>query len=909
MGSEGVPQQQGGKKESEAIEQEENHQIFRQRKERISLHGRQAEARLLEDAYKRVRDSPASELVLVHGPSGTGTETLIQQLKEYSSAEAYHCDAKFDQMAYNKPYSVFMQACNQLCEIILESEDLEDIRAKLKETLGPEMHLLLSQVMPGFKKLAGIHTKGNVMPSLSQGLLRLKVVCRSFFNCLCSSKHPIIICVNDLQWADESSLQLIRALISDPNAKHLLIVGAYCDASMKQESIDTYLLHSSENRSSSSPSTTESGGSSLGFDIGTLDIALSNLNVSVVNEMVAELCHKETTKTLELAKAVHRKTDGNPYFVLQYMDLLFSHGMLKLNKSTKELDYNLPEILAEPNSGDDVVSVLTAKVKQLPEQVQAVLHLASYLGYRFSSDVLEMIGATEIPALVATSALYRERIVSALGTGLREGLLERLGDKLYTFSHDSVQESIYSGTTSCKDKELLHLRIGRILLEATKNAATVDEAMLFLAIDNLNRGAAHIISADEKDDLMYLNLEAAKNSAKKATTYATVQYLRTGISLLDDTSWVKHYDLCLEMYSMAADFEHNTGNFVRSDIMVNEVHRNAHSIEECIPVFLVEVSSMGTQGDLGAAVGLGVSILKKLGEPLAKSPNTMRILVEFMKTKLAIKGRSDDELLNLPLMKDSRKLAAMKLLASLSVYAFMWGDRGKDMFMLAQLRMARLSCRYGLAVQSPQGFAGYGIVFSVLDKPDEGIRFGDLATEMTARLEAKEVGCRTQFFRTTMLQVWRQPTRHCDDALVKQYHYGLAHGDTEFAYFAIICHLNFAYLTGTHLDKILEGFRVYCAEMEEFQLVNALWLALPMWQFLEKLRGNEPNPETLRGDIFNYDVVVKEIIAQKQEAALLLPSASMNCDCILYVICIALYFDDFNIACTCASMLRATAKR
>lgn len=842
--------------------------IFQMRKDQISLLGRESETKLLLDAYKRVRDSPASELALIHGESGAGKNALIQHLKEYSgrisestgrgsttAEEAYFCEAKFDQIAYTGPYAVIMEACNQLCEQFLESEDLVDIRAKILKTLGPETRVL-SQVMSGFKKLAGIgpdDEKEQSMRRLSQGLPRLKVVCRSFFHCLCSSKHPIIICFNDLQWSDESSLQLIRALVSDPNAKHLMIIGAYRDDGMDQRLLDTYLLRTNDNQSISTSFNACVGSTSFGYQIGMVDIPLQNLTLDVVNTIVAELCLKETSTTLELSRAVYSKTDGNPYFVLQYMELLFSQGALKLNKLTQELDYSLPDILGRADSADNLLTVLAQKIKLLPEQVQAVLHLASYLGHSFPLDVLELIGAKEIPTLaVTTSVLYRERIVSALGTGLREGLLEEQDEKVYRFAHDSIRESLYSITKSRKDQELLHLRIGRILLDFSKNSKTVDETVLFLAIDNLNRGAAHITLLDEREDLLYLNMEAAKKSGKKAASYKTVEYLRTGISLLDDDKWERHYDLCLAMYSMAAEFEHNTGNFVRSNIMIGEVHRCAKSLEERIPVFLTEVATRGTRGDVGGAIGLGTSILRKLGEPFPKAPNRISVLREFLRTKRALKNRTDDELLALPIMTDATKLAAMKLLASLSVHAFLWGDRGKELFAVALLRMARLTCTFGLCSQSPQGFVGYGIVLcsSILKKTAR--RFGDLATRMFAKLGAREVGCRTVTLRIVMLDVWRQPVQECIGPLLKQYHYGLAHGDVEFAYMAVHTHLVFQYMTGVHLDKVLKGCQIYIAEMEEFQLVNALWLALPFWQMVEKLRGNEPNPHKLCGEVFDY---------------------------------------------------------
>jgi hypothetical protein len=205
----------------------------------------------------------------------------------------------------------------------------------------------------------------------------------------------------------------------------------------------------------------------------------------------------------------------------------------------------------------------------------------------------------------------------------------------------------------------------------------------------------------------------------------------------------------------------------------------------------------------------------------------------------------------------------MKVLSSFVVFSYLW-DSGKNIFVMMLLRMVRLSCKYGLALQSPLGFCAMGVIDASFGIYDEAARFGDLALQMIDELGARNIRSLVSYIRSTMVNVWRVPFIEALDPLHQAFHSGLAYSDLEPAYLSVISYLWCCFTSGIHLDRVIEACRKYVAEMEEYQLSNMLWLILPMLQSFEKLRGNEQHPHCLAGEVFHYESLMSELVANRQ---------------------------------------------
>ena len=851
--------------------------LFQQQLDFIKFQGRERELDDLRNAFDRVSRNEQCELVLVHGVSGCGKNSLLAEFRStlVPKGGCIFAEGTFDPLLHSSDaFDVIINACNQLCSLVTGTNEGE-IRAKLNQRLGFQATILSKQMPALAKILMGVHEssrsaiKSSPSPSncedtpdpIRADLARIKGLYQLFLNCLCSC-YTVVLFLNDLQWSDDTSRQLVQALASDSNSKHLLIIGAYrYESTIQQEKLEKSLLCPLPGGERIDTMSVRNNSSTRDAPVQVVRIALENFNLPMVNDFVKQVTRTKQEDTLDFAKLVYQTTNGNPYFIKQYLGLLHSRGALTRNEKTDEWDYDLEKIGGESVGTETVVKILSEKVNLLPESVRDVLHLASYLGHRFSADILERFDERNSAVSSSSSALHRLRIANAISVGLREGLLEKVEAKLYKFSHNSVQESLYTIIENPRDQEKFHLRIGRTLVHSCTE--TSNDCIFLQAVDNLNRGSAHIQRLTEKEELIRWNLQAARLAASKMSFQATLGYLRKGIGLMDEHKWVRHYSLSLDIFNMAADMELATANFSRCTTLMKEVHLNATSVDDCISVYVTEVAMVGRSGDLGGAITLGMSILKELGEPVPALPSRRRVFAEFLKAKRAIRRRSDVELLGMSRMADQRKLACMKLLSSLVVPSYLW-DSGKNIFIMTLLRMVRLSCKYGLSLESPLAFCGMGVINASFGFYDEAVRFGDLALQMIDVTAARNVRCLVLYIRSTMANVWRVPFIETLDPLFQAFHSGIAYSDLEPAYLSAVSYLWCCFTTGTHLDRVIEGCRKYIAEMEEYQLSNMLWLILPMLQSLEKLRGNEKHPHCLAGEIFDYESLVAALVANKQ---------------------------------------------
>ena len=1004
---------------------------------RTSLQGRGSELVRLVKAYRRVAeedydDTASSELVLVHGVSGTGKSTLVLKLRDHLQTTQAHLRkeddddsfffamGKFDQLQSTVPYQALVQAINALFGQIHRNKTyLKHIRERIHASLGPEVQSLVP-LIPNLARVIGIQRQESypnlpVVPDqaagtpatttaaafkanedakgVSQALTRLKVICRTLIRAVCDPLHPCVLFLDDVQWADEGSLEVIKSLLSDRLSKHLLLICAYRDDEMNPRILERYFLTNKEEDDAMSHDGGGGGGSVSSvssmeddfFRMPVTEISLTSLDLESVNSLVSDFLEVSPSETWELSQVVLTKTQGNPYFVLQYVDLLQSKKLVrrivseegdnddddeeedaesqdggdctpfeekeeeeekkssedeeitnsnvvqpeqKETKPTNEEDQEQKEEEEKQQDGNDaepqpeepagqdkaestkpeaaetttttttttettttatttakttttkpakkkkrgfrsfkleydlntiqkvvsdsVVEVLTAKVQTLPVLVQQVLQIASFLGNRFNVDTLVIVSHHELTvskkAPRVQSALHRERVVNALARGLKEGLVLKVDKNSYEFSHDRVQQTLQAMIENQHDREHLHLRFGMVLWDRINRAKEFDADLMIMAVDNLNRGSAHIPTRRQRFQLAALNLDCAHWAIGKTALFSAVEYVRAGLALLDETAWDEQYSLSMELYGLAAQLEHATGNFVRCKIMIAAIHRNAKTINDRLPAWLTEVDSLASHGDLVGAIHTACDVLKQIGCVIPPKPSKLHLIVEIAAAERATRKWEDDDFLNLPLATDPTVLAQLKLLSTLAICAFSRGERSKHLVLVSTIRAFRISCRYGLTPASLSSFACFGAVKSVLGDRNFGCRFGGIGLTLVNALQMPEVKCRTVYMAYCFSFMFKIPLSQGRDLFLDIYHTGLANGDIDHAYYSAHCHLVLLYMSGAHLSEVEARCRKMCLEMEEFQLTFALGIASSTWQFALNYLGQSVNPSILNGE-------------------------------------------------------------
>ena len=516
------------------------------------LYGREPEMEALLAAFERVSQGK-SEMMLVTGYSGIGKTVLVQEIHQpIVSLHGNFISGKFDKFKRNVPYSALIQAFEELIQgLLTESEPkLKVWQEQLLTALGPNGQVIID-VIPQVELIIGSQPPVPVL-SPTEAQNRFNFVFQNFIRVLAQKEHPLVIFLDDLQWADSATLKLLQTLITDPETQHLFLIGAYRDNEVSAVHPLMLALEGMEK---------------VGATINT--ITLTPLTVFQVNQMVSETLHVDEEKSRPLTELIFSKTHGNPFFVNQFLTMLYEEQLLTFSppdwekkvgnffpstrKSTEDKwwqveggwQWNLAKI-QEMDITDNVAELMSDRIQKLSAGAQHILKLAASIGTQFDLLTLAVINEKS-PAETATS----------LGEALEEGLIEPIHgivsqtsfdqpSKLsYKFLHDRVQQAAYS-LIAAEDKAAVHLRIGRLLLEKSEVAELEDK--IFGLVNHLNIGRDFITQPEERLELALLNLIAGKKAKVSAAYQLALNYLQIGLGLLAsltkeakaEAAWQKH---------------------------------------------------------------------------------------------------------------------------------------------------------------------------------------------------------------------------------------------------------------------------------------------------------------------------------------------------------------------------------
>ena len=488
------------------------------------LFGREREsaalAALLDEAC-----GGATVLALVAGPSGVGKSALVQALQgEVRARRGIFAAGKFDQLQRSTPYAALAQALRSVVRRRLAdpAEVLERWRQALQEAAGPNGQILV-ELMPEL-----VHILGEPKPLVELGpmeaKLRFQTTVLRFVRTLATAEHPLLLFIDDLQWADAASLSLLGELLKEPAGQHLLVVGAYRDEEVGPEHPLNALLSAS---------------AAPGAVTGRL--ALSPLGAEAVAAMVADMLDRPEAEVEELSRLIKDKTDGSPFFVGQFLQLLHERKLLVRDAETGRWRWQR-EAIERAGITDNVVSLLTRRLERLSPELQRALQTAACVGDRFDAELLAHLLGQEA-----------ETVSALLAEAAREGLVVHEGERAheaYAFVHDRVQQAAYEALTA-EERLSLHLGIGRAL-RARYGVACAD-GELFATLYHRNRAAERLTDAEEKRDLAEQNLRAGQRAKASAADAQAVAFLGTAASLLGEEGWTEAPETTFEVHLAMAE--------------------------------------------------------------------------------------------------------------------------------------------------------------------------------------------------------------------------------------------------------------------------------------------------------------------------------------------------------------------
>ena len=855
----------------------------------IPLYQREEEIAQLKAVYQRVVVSASSsssaddgdslpqqtksELVLVDGYSGTGKTRLVNNAFNDEAAAGYFCSGKFDQnQASMQPHAAVVEALNELCKAVVDNEDkvdLDVIRASLRDSLGKGDPTVLLNTLPNFRELLGKEHLDSTDTTVDSEMIqkdfafeKLKLSLRSLLRTISKPSRPVVVFVDDLQWTDETSLDLIEFLATDEKAKGLLFVLAYRGNEVNDEHPLSLKLQKL---------------SKLDDHITITNIHIRNLDFQVVNELVAQLTKRDVSETMSLTEVVFDRTLGNAFFVIQFLRSLEERNLVCYSVLSLKVEWDVDKIRAETSMSDNVVDFMARKIGSLPCSGRDALKVGSCIGISFHLQLVASVldlenddGCSPQQQQQQASSSWavgnKESVCAALEVAVEEGLIEKKEgpSPVYRFLHDRIQQGAYSLISEGLERDTIHLRIGR-LAKQLKDSQTGQDWMLMIAANQLNLVPALIDDEEERIEIAKLNLDAAEAAWNKSAFFPAANYLKSGLAMLPgEKKWEDYYDLTLQLCTKSAEMEYCRGNFARMQEIVDEVLLYSRSLSDRLHVLFIQVEAQGSGGDLNKALEVGIDVLRQLGFRYPKNPGTMRILLDLLKTKRMLRGRSDEDLLALPVVTDILKTAASKMAQMCSYYAWQIGS-GNDVFVLT-LRQLQATLSYGRDKTTPVKFALYGMIMGYTGDYDEADRFGRLALELGR-------GTKSQDPRSLSLAMaagyhLKHPVQDTVEPFIRSYRLSMETGDLRHAALNCVNYGLYFFLAGLPLDTLTADLKSYISQLISYRQENICILLRILRQCALNLQGSSDDPLVLTGQAVNQQEVEIQAVDTHNEFAM-----------------------------------------
>jgi PAS domain S-box-containing protein len=711
------------------------------------LYGREHEVDALLAAFDRVVASGAQELVLVSGYSGIGKSSVVNELhKVLVPPRGLFASGKFDQYKRDIPYSTLVQAFQSLVRPLLGKRDTElaKWRDALLEALEPNARLM-TDLIPELKLITGDQPP---VPELEpqQAQSRFQLVFRRFIGVFARPEHPLALFLDDLQWLDAATLDLLEDLLTRSELQHLMVIGAYRDNEVDVAHPLMVKLQAIRN---------------AGVKID--EITLAPLASEHVRQLIAEALHCEPERIASLAQLVHDKTAGNPFFVIQFLYSLAEQGLFHFDHDAVCWSWDLDRIHAKGYT-DNVVDLMVGKLSRLPVKTQQALQHLACLG-----------NIAEISILSTVLATSEKQVNTALWEAVRQELVERL-EGSYKFIHDRVQEAAYSLIPEAMRAEV-HLQIGRLLVSRTP--AEKREEAIFEIVNQLNRGAPLITKQDERDQLAELNLLAGKR-AMGSTAYASaLTYLNIGVALLAEDRWDRQHEIIFALELNRAECEFLTGRLSVADERLAALSKRATTkVEQAIAACLhMDVCLVLDQSSRAIVVGL--SCLRHFGIEWSPHPKDEEVRREYERIWSILAGRAIGDLIDSPLMEDPASLATVDVLMKMWTPALYTDE---NLASLTICKAVSLSLEHGNCDAS--SFA-YVILIRVAGPRfgdyKAGFRFGQLGYDLVERRGLKRFEARTFVCFALFVVPWMKHVGACRDLQRRAFEAANRTGDLQYA--------------------------------------------------------------------------------------------------------------------------------
>eukprot|EP00579_Thalassiosira_antarctica_P001271 CAMPEP_0201865614 /NCGR_PEP_ID=MMETSP0902-20130614/441_1 /ASSEMBLY_ACC=CAM_ASM_000551 /TAXON_ID=420261 /ORGANISM="Thalassiosira antarctica, Strain CCMP982" /LENGTH=874 /DNA_ID=CAMNT_0048390405 /DNA_START=134 /DNA_END=2756 /DNA_ORIENTATION=- len=689
------------------------------------LLGRSAEESILLNAYfaslSVSKNSPASS-ILIHGDSGIGKTKLAETLRPHVlEDDGYFIQGKFDQLSYasaKQPYSIIASAFADYCSAVehRDKDTRQELANKLRREIQREERTLLFEAIPALRRIIGgrcYPVDENYHPhhscdacqdetKISHNLEsnsrahRLNYLIRKFVSVMSDVGDPIILLLDDMQWANKEELDLLHhIMLGGKNPFIFIFTCRPMDASHPffQAAEDFYCK---------------------------TDITLRRLRLDSVRDLVSETLGIEADDCATLAGFISNVTDGNPFFVQQQIISFREKGLLRFEEKWVWDDIDIMEEAGILDT--DVMSVLSEKIKRLPPLTQQVLKICSYIGSKTDIHILGMLIRETHCAEEFDNDENETLAKNVISVAAHEGLVTLSQDEI-SFTHDSFAEAAYS-LLEPEERGPFHLKLGKLLIQHVSK--DLFQEHLFTIAVQLARGNPKSLQNEDRISTVRIFLNAGVKSYSASAFPVALSWFSFGISLLQEQDWLHHRRLCADIYLKAADASSITGDYDDMNSWLAIIFDRCNdSVVDLLTAYYIRVRKLAAKDEDPKALDVGLEALRLVNIRFPSKNMILHIMVRFAQTRCSMKIKGVDKLIELPPIIDEQMIIALKLLNLLIHYALNWNQ---ELFPLLIFKAVNLNMTHGMSPQMPSAVALYGAIINRFGFPiDEAYRPGELA--------------------------------------------------------------------------------------------------------------------------------------------------------------------------------------
>jgi predicted ATPase/signal transduction histidine kinase len=786
------------------------------------LYGRTTEIARLLETFESVAIGARSQLLLVTGESGSGKSALIQQVHAPVTLKCgYFVRGKFEQLQQNSPFLGIIQAVQSLMtQLISESEtSIAQWKEQILSALGNSAQVMIDFI-PQLERIIGPQPPVASLSGIS-AQNRFHFLFQKFMQVFATPEHPLVIVLDDLQWADAGSLNLVRVLLGHSQSRSLLVIGSYRDREVSEDHpFMSMLSHLQED----APNITAT-------------IHLSNLSLNSLHRMVSDTLHQDSQETAALADRIYQATQGNPFFSAQLFKSFHSEGFIQFDLSRSRWQIDLSAI-QERSLTPDVVAFMSAQVLKLPTSTQDVLNLAAHLGSQFDLETLAIVQPD-------SKAYSYEFLIRALNPAIEEGLIVTNSPaqecssfnliqpkSLYRFLHDRVQQAAYDLTPESQQAET-HFKIGQQLLNHLPEEDLDDR--IFEVVNQLNYGCDLAVDESMQEVLLSLNQQAGMKSMTTTAYDGAVTYLRQAINKLQPQPWQHHYDLALDLYNAATAAAALSGAFQQMEDWSATVLQYAENSIDRVTVYEVKIRAYTSQNQLLNSIEIAREALALFDIAFPIAPTQEDVQQAFQKIMMALEGSTIEDLANLPSMTNQNTLAVMQLTTSVAPAAFLGQPA---LFPLLILSQVQSSIWNGNSPLSAFHYACYGLLLNAtLQDADNANSFGKMALNLAEKSNSKDVQLRVVFLMGAFISHIKSHLQDSIPLLLESHSYALEIGNWEYLGYCTQHLCISSYFLGSELSDLELEVAAYCRTLSHLNEVTNLQYCQIFWQSISTLRG------------------------------------------------------------------------